>query len=521
MATVPRPHGPPSIDPERGQHLLPREELKRRASAGVFIVGSRGLAILLLGFAGQVVLARLLTPADFGAVAIGLSFVMFVNLLADGGLGAGLIRRPEPPDRRELQALTALQVSVATGLALAAAAVAPLFGHVGWVTAVIVAATPLLALQIPGRIVLERALEYRRLAVVEVGQVLVFNAWAIGWVLAGAGVWGLASGTVTRSLVGVLAMAWASPAGLVWPRFSWRRIRHLVGFGVRFQAVTALWLVRDQGLNSAVAAVADVSTLGLVTIARRLLEVPNLFLQSMRRVSFPTMSQLVASKEDPAPLLERAIGLTAVGSGTVLTGLAAAAPGLVPGLFGEQWRAAAAVLPAACLGLGIAGAVSIACQAYLYAVGDASAVLRSGGWQAIALFGTTLPLLPPLGVRAVGVGWLVSYLVEAVTLGKPAASRTGARIGRALLPPATIGVLAGTCGWLITQSLGADLWSGLVGGSSAAVLFVLLLLTFRRTLLLESFRFGLSAVRAAGPSRSAPGDAGAVGAGPGQAAAHG
>lgn len=510
MATAQRQPASPEVARRRADHLLPRDELKRRASAGIFIVGSRGLAIVLLGFAGQVLLARMLTPADFGAVAVGLSFVLFVNLLADGGLGAGLIRREEPPDRRELQALAALQVSTATGLALAVTAFAPLFGRAGWVTALVVAATPLLALQIPGRIVLERALEYRKLAFVEVGQVLVFNAWAIGLVLAGAGVWGLASATVTRSAVGVVAMAWASPVGLAWPRFSWHRIRHLLGFGVRFQAVTAVWLVREQGLNGAVAAVADVSTLGLVTVARRLLEVPNLLLQSLRRVSFPAMSQVVAAKEDPAPLVERAVGLTAVGSGIILTGLAGAAPGLVPGLFGEQWREAATVLPAACLGFGIAGAVSVVSQSYLYAVGDASAVLRSGVLQTITLFGTTLPLLPLLGVRAVGLGWLACSLVEAATLGRSTARRTGARIARPLLAPLTAGTVAGGCGWLVTNSLGADLWSGLLGGSSAALLFVLLLLAFRPRLLRDSVRFGLSAVRAATPGRRAPADAGAA-----------
>ena len=476
---------------------MSRQELRRRASAGVVLVGSRGVAILLLGFAGQVVLARLLTPADFGAVAVGLAFVMFVNLFSDGGLGAGLIRRAEPPDRRELQALSALQVSVAAGLALAVAAAAPLFGRTGWVTAVVVAAAPLLALQIPGRIVLERALEYRRLAVVEVVQVVVLNAWALCWVIAGAGVWGLATATPARAAVGVVAMAWATPAGRAWPRFSWRRIRHLLGFGVRFQAVTAVWLLREQGLNTAVAAVAGVSTLGLVSAARRVLEVPQLLLQSLRRVSYPAMSQLVARRETAAPLLERAVALSAVGGGLVLTALAGAAPGLVPGLFGEQWRPAAVLLPPACLGLAVGGAVSVACEGYLYAVGDAAAVLRSGLLQAAVLFGTALPLLPVLGVRAVGLAWLLAYLVEAVTLGRAVRRHCGARVGRSLAVPTAAALAGGTAGLLVTAALGADLVAGLAGGATAGTVFLLVLLIVRRPLLLDCARFGRTAVRAA------------------------
>lgn len=79
---------------------LSDSELKRRAKAGVFVVSTRGLVILLLGFAGNVVVARLLNPEDFGVVAIGMSFVLFAGLVSDGGLGAGLIRRREPPAPR-------------------------------------------------------------------------------------------------------------------------------------------------------------------------------------------------------------------------------------------------------------------------------------------------------------------------------------------------------------------------------------------------------------------------------------
>jgi len=488
-------------EPSRGEPdasaLLARHELRRRASAGVLIVGSRGLVIAVVGFVGQVVLARLLTPADFGAVAVGLTFVVFINLFADGGIGASLIRRLKPPERGELEALSALQVSVAVALSLIVAALAPLFGRTGLVTAVVVASTPLLALQIPGRIVLERALEYRRLAAVEVAQVLVFNAWAIGWTLAGAGVWGVASATVVRSAVGVLAMAIATPAGRIWPHFSWRRTRPLIGFGLRFQAVTGLWLLREQGLNGAVAVVSGVSTLGLVSVARRLLEVPNLLLQSLQRVSFPAMSQLVARREGSAAQLERVVGLTVVAQGIILTGLAGSAAGLVPGLFGEQWRSAASVLPAACLGLGISGAISIGSQAYLFAVGDAKTVLLSGMLQVIALFSITVPLLPLVGVRAVGLGWLASSAVEAATLGTAIARRTGAHIGRCIAVPTAVGLLSGASGAAITAVLGSDLLAGVLGGLASAVLFIVLLLLTRRQLLVESVRFARLAVRAA------------------------
>src|SRR5687767_5946798 len=45
--------------------------VKHRAKSGIFFVGAWGAINLLVGFGGNLVLARLLTPRDFGIVAIG------------------------------------------------------------------------------------------------------------------------------------------------------------------------------------------------------------------------------------------------------------------------------------------------------------------------------------------------------------------------------------------------------------------------------------------------------------------
>ncbi len=464
---------------------------------GIVAVASRGALILLVSLGGQLVLAHLLLPADFGVVAFGLTVVAFVNLFCDGGLGAGLIRRPEPPVREELQALTGLQVSAATALALAIAVAAAWVGRTGWVTALIVLSAPLLTLQIPGRILLERDLSFDTVARIELLQVLVLNAWAVTTVLAGAGVWGLASAPLVRAAVGVVLFARASPMGTPFPRFSWTRIRSLVRFGVRFQAVTALWLVRDQGLNVGITAIAGTTTLGLVSMGRRILEIPYLPLQALWRVSFPAMSQLVARDQPVTALLEKVTGTCATGLGLALVGLAAGAHGVVPGLFGDNWTRTAELIPPACLGLGIAGPVSVACQGYLFATEEAGAVLRAGTFQTVALFATTLPLLHVLGIVAVGVGWLVSYVVEAVVLGRAAVRHTGARLVRPLLAPTACGVVAGALGWLVTSLVGATILGGIAGAVSAVALMACLLLLVDRSTFVETVRVVTSSVRAA------------------------
>lgn len=473
-----------------------REELIRRASAGVSIVATRGLMILLVGFAGSVVLAHLLTPHDFGVLAIGMSVVLFSSLLADGGLGAALIRRVEPPAAEEYEALMGLQLTVAGVITVGAAAIGVAFGKVGLVTAVMVSSMPLVALQFPGRIDFERSLTYRPLAVIEIVQVVSYQAAAIGLVIAGLGVWGVAIATVLMRVVAAVVMCSVSPLGLVRPRFSWRTIRPLVGFGLSFQAVSATWLARDQGLNASVAAIAGVSTLGLWSLARRLMEVPLLVFQSLSRVSFPAMSQLVAANEDATPIIRRAASMAVIGSGLVLVAVAGSAPGLIPGIFGQQWHGAVDAIPAACLGLGLGGSVTVATQGYLYAVGDAAAVLRSSIWQTVVWFAMTLPLLPLIGVSAVGVGWFASALAEAAVLIRATRIRTEPRLVRPLILPVLAGIVSAGAGWYVASWGGRNFLSGVAGGCCSVACFLAILLTFARPRVLETFRFALASVHA-------------------------
>ena len=85
-------------------------DIRERASTGIFIIGVRSLLILFLGLGGNIALARLVVPGDFGLVAVGLTMVSLGRLLADGGIGAGLIRRAETPHMDDLSAVLGVQL---------------------------------------------------------------------------------------------------------------------------------------------------------------------------------------------------------------------------------------------------------------------------------------------------------------------------------------------------------------------------------------------------------------------------
>jgi len=428
-------------------------------------------------------------------IAIGMAILLVGQMVSDGGLGAALIRRAEPPQLRELAALTALQLAASAIVVVIAAAIAAAIGGEAWVIGLMVLSLPFLTLQLPGRVMLERSVRFGPMAGVEITQVVVHNVAAIALVAAGLGVWGFAVAVVLRAIASTLVMTRVSPVGLVRPRWDWPLVQPLVGFGLRYQGFTATWLLRDQLLNGAIAIVASVATLGLWSLAKRIMELPYLFLRSIWRVAFPAMSRVVASGEDVAPLIERAAGIAAVSTGTMLVALAGSAPGLIPGVFGEPWREAAVIIPWACLGVGIGGTVSAATQGYLYAVGDAGVVLRAGILQAIAWFVVTLPLLPAVGPAAIGLGWVASGIAEAIVLARATGRRIEVRLARTILPPLAIGVVSGAAGWFASTQGGADLLAGLAGGIIAVACFHGGLLLVERPLMRQTFDLVVTSLR--------------------------
>jgi O-antigen/teichoic acid export membrane protein len=481
---------------------LSRSELRRRASAGLFVLTSQSVVNLVLAFAGNIVLARLLLPRDFGLVAIGLTVMTFAQAISDGGLGSGLIRRPLAPSREELRTVLAFQLAMTAALGLLAAALAANFES-GLLVAVMMLALPLAAFQTPGRVVLDRQLRYERLAVADLAGVAAHYAWAITGVVAGYGVWALGTATIVRPLVTSALVLHLSGVGFLRPSLAAAAsIRSLFGFGVRFQGVSFAIVCRDQGLNAVTGAIGGVSTLGLWSFANRLMQMPMLFFQALWRVSFPAMSQLLAAKHDPAPLIQRSIALSATTSALMLSTFAAAVPELVPAVFGEAWREAGAVMTWACFALLVGGPVSVSTVGYLYAVNRPGAVLRAAGLYAAVWIGVAAALLPSVGVAAVGVGWLAGSFVDALVLGLAARRLSGAAIVRPLAAPLIIGALSGLAGLAASTRVDGVLAAG-AGAGVALALCATGLFLVNRALFLETLGTIIGSIRAATTQRRA------------------
>ncbi len=209
---VPEPGGkrlsyPPLASTPEGDHPLEvPPPLTRTVVRGVGLASIGYAASTGITFVAYVVLARLVSPREFGLYAAGGVIVGVGTLFAESGMQAALIRRRE---RLEEAASTAFFTLLISGIlvTLGAAALAPLVGlyfhssEVEAVAAVMSGWLFLKAVTIVPDSLLQRRFSFMRRMVVSPAGSLAFAAASIPLAATGAGVWALVGGSYAQSLV--------------------------------------------------------------------------------------------------------------------------------------------------------------------------------------------------------------------------------------------------------------------------------------------------------------------------------
>ena len=67
--------------------------LRTKVLSGVFWIGSARVLSQITNWAISIVVIRLLTPADYGLLAMATVFLSFVVIFAEAGMGVALIRQ--------------------------------------------------------------------------------------------------------------------------------------------------------------------------------------------------------------------------------------------------------------------------------------------------------------------------------------------------------------------------------------------------------------------------------------------
>ena len=162
------------------------------------------------------------------------------------------------------------------------------------------------------------------------------------------------------------------------------------------------------------------------------------------------MSRLVSAGENVGPTIERVVAVVTVASGVVIVPLVAATPAWVPSLLGTQWADVVPVIPPAALHLMVMGPLTVAFIGYLWAVGEASAVLRAT-LAGILRWGSSWSPLD--GHRRSGSGIRLARLrCRRSNDAHDVRSEACAFHDRTpMIPPTILAVFAASAGWLVSR----------------------------------------------------------------------
>ncbi|MFC7788609.1 lipopolysaccharide biosynthesis protein [Microbacterium sp. MAHUQ-60] len=294
------------------------------------------------GFVTVVLLARLLSPSDFGLVAVAMTVVPVVYLIADLGFATYLVQVKEIKGH---VASTAFWYSALSGLMLSVLLVASapllesLFGVPG-VAGVISAMAPaviFVSLAAVPIALLRRGMRFRALSIQAAVAALVGQIVAIAMAVSGAGVWALVAQVVVAQVVTMIA-AWVAARWRPSRAFDWTQFRTMFSFGSKVVGVNAIAMGRQWAENAIISNVLGAAALGQLTVAQRLVQTG----QEIAGAAITPVSTVVFAqvREDRGRLrrgYDRALGLSYLVIAPALTAILVTAPVLVPFLFGPQW----------------------------------------------------------------------------------------------------------------------------------------------------------------------------------------
>lgn len=327
--------------------------LRQRTLVGLGWSGATRLLGQLLQLAAAVVLARLLSPNDYGLLGMVLVFTGFANSLADMGLGASIIHKSAPSERH---LNSVFWLNVATGilltvlLALAASLVARFYDEprLGPLTVAIAINFFLGSLNVVHNALLEKSLNFRTKFWIETVSTLAAGIVALILAFTGAGVW---------SLVGQLLTSTAFRVVMMWSLSSWRpamsfdfsAVKELMRFGGKLTGfgIVIYWsrnvdkLVIGRWIGSA--------ALGFYSLADKLMRLPLTNVTEITTtVMFPALSAIQDEVETVKRAYLRGTRMIALLTFPMMIGLSVLAEPAILVVYGSKWREAIVILQLLC-----------------------------------------------------------------------------------------------------------------------------------------------------------------------------
>jgi len=366
-------------------------------------------SIRFIGLISVLVLARLLTPADFGIIGIAMATVAIVEILGAVGLRQALLRIAAP-SRDHLDTAWTIQLIVCWSLALLTAAAAPV---ASWlyadprltpVIAVLAVRFIFLGLVNIGVVDFDRNMQFGADMRMRLFSRIVSFFLTIAAAFLFRSYWALVTGLVAQTALLTGASFVMHPYR---PRLCLREHAALLGISIWMLIAWTAQTAQTQVERLVAASFGGAHLAGLYSVSKDLSEI---FTQeittALNRVTFVTIASSNAPLDADQARLARIIGCYAIIAAPLGFGLAATSESAVAVLLGAQWEAAAPLLK-------IVAVYSSFLAVYRMI---AAALTAAGHARRAALMSISGALVSAAACSLVGFGWKDAILVAEAAL---------------------------------------------------------------------------------------------------------
>ncbi|QCQ20829.1 MOP flippase family protein [Desulfoglaeba alkanexedens] len=318
--------------------------LKEKTVSGVKWSGISMGAVTALQFATLAILARLLSPADFGLMGMIMVVIGFAQAFADMGISNAIIHRQDAT-KDQLSSLYWLNILAGFIVFCVVCASTPLvvefyneprLTRLLYLTALVFLITPL-GQQF--QILLQKELKFDGLAKIEIATAVVNSTVSIGVAFAGLGVYSLICGQLAGTTVKVVLLC-----GIGWrnwrPSFHFAKqdVKGYIGFGLYQMGERSINYLNSNLDYLLIGSMLGARALGYYTLAYNLIIRPSTMINPViTKVAFPVLSLIQNETDKLRRGYLQVVQVLAMVNFPILMGLAVVAPVAVPVIFGDQW----------------------------------------------------------------------------------------------------------------------------------------------------------------------------------------
>lgn len=390
-------------------------ELKDKVAGSVAWSIAEKAGSMLLQMGVSIIVARHLSPDDYGMMAVLTVFSAVALMLVDSGFSQALIRGAEPSDE-DYKSVFGFNLAMSAGAyvlltaaspALAAYYDAPMLARIAPVLFLLL---PVNALGVIQNTILTRRFRFDTISKIVFTSSLASGLLAVAMAMGGCGVW---------SLVGQRLAQMAVKSALLWRFGGWRPsaglhtepLKRLSPFGLRLLATDLSTTLFNNLPALFVGRLYSVTTLGFFNQAQKLKELPvSSTTQAVQNVTFPALSNIDGDGRKFAESYRQIIMVVSFAMFPVMTGLSAVAEDTFALLLGEKWMPTVPYFEAICLTGLFAPLASVALNV-VKVRSDGRAIVRAEIVKKTAM-AAILAATIPAGVMALTWGLVAAAAVE-------------------------------------------------------------------------------------------------------------